>query len=378
MAEHIYIVHPERKELTKIEAARFSEIGIRERKDFQEWVIRHPDVLGEDLLIITSEFDGFDRTSRRLDVLALDKNCTLVVIELKLEVENTFADLQAIRYAAFCDTMTMDQVVDELALFRNQDKDTASKEILKFLDCGELPKLEGRPRIILAASSMNYPELTSAVLWLRTFEMDISCVELTPFSLTTNSGEKKLLLVPKVIIPLPEAKEYQIRVERKQAAQAQERTPLLPLEAFWSKLFPLFNRLCQDYAIRHQPRKNFFYVQINSGIRNVHYRWKIQSKKRTIDIGLHFESQSEESNEKFCKIFRERTAAICATICTDEACQAKYGRYNGICTSHHFEVNFADDLASDHTVESSAVIMSKYIQSTVNTVHDIAKDMNWS
>lgn len=39
---------------------------------------------GEELLIIQKEFDGFDDTRERLDLLALDKDGNLVIIENKL------------------------------------------------------------------------------------------------------------------------------------------------------------------------------------------------------------------------------------------------------------------------------------------------------
>jgi len=69
-------------------------------------------MLGEELLVITSEFSRFDKSNKRLDVLALDKFGTIVIIELKLTAEGSHADLQAIRYAAFCSTMTMANIID--------------------------------------------------------------------------------------------------------------------------------------------------------------------------------------------------------------------------------------------------------------------------
>ena len=111
MSELLFIVDPVSKQLSPVEPVSFADIGVKERQDLEAWVTSHPLVLGEELLVITSEFDRFDRSDRRLDVLALDKNGYLVVIELKLDLSHSFADQQAIRYAAFCSTMTMDQVV---------------------------------------------------------------------------------------------------------------------------------------------------------------------------------------------------------------------------------------------------------------------------
>ncbi len=62
--------------------------GLRERAHLQEWVIVHPEVLGEDLLVVTVEYDswrGVDGVGAkdRLDVLAIEPSGRLVVAELK-------------------------------------------------------------------------------------------------------------------------------------------------------------------------------------------------------------------------------------------------------------------------------------------------------
>ncbi|WP_372909500.1 hypothetical protein [Salinigranum sp.] len=52
---------------------KLAELGLRERDDLQEWVIEEPRILGEELLIVTSEYAGFENTLDRLDVLAIDR-----------------------------------------------------------------------------------------------------------------------------------------------------------------------------------------------------------------------------------------------------------------------------------------------------------------
>lgn len=51
----------------------------------QEWIADKPSILGENLLILQKEFDGFLNTNERLDLLALDESGKLVVIEKKLD-----------------------------------------------------------------------------------------------------------------------------------------------------------------------------------------------------------------------------------------------------------------------------------------------------
>ncbi len=227
MTDIIFLIDQETKEPIKVEPVSFAEIGIKEREDLEQWVIDHPELLGEDLLVITSEFDRFDKTHRRLDILALDSDLSsdskgvLVVIELKLDINRSLADQQAIRYAAFCSTMKMEDIVALLAKRLNVTPEGASTRICEFLGVDELPNLGNHPRIILAAGSLDDPELTSCVLWLRTFGVDISCAELTPYRLPISS---QIILVPRIIIPLPEAIDYVISVEQKDAAEVRSIT----------------------------------------------------------------------------------------------------------------------------------------------------------
>jgi len=245
VTEPIYLVDPTTKNLTAVQPVSFSAIGIKERQDLEEWVINHPQVLGEDLLILTSEFSGFDLSKRRLDVLALDKDGSLVVIELKLDAAHSLADQQAIRYAAFCSTMTMQDAADALSEHATCSKADAAQQILDFVDADELPELDDRPRVMLAAGAFDDQELTSTVLWLRTFGIDISCVELTPFSMP---GGDSIVLVPKTIIPLPEAKEYLVRVEKKSAAVAEGEKKLSETYKLYLEFWTAFKDYCQANA----------------------------------------------------------------------------------------------------------------------------------
>ena len=79
--------HVDRSEnrILKLDEKRFSELGLRERENLQEWLAAMPEALGEELLIIQKEFDGFADTRERLDLLALDKQGRLVIVENKTD-----------------------------------------------------------------------------------------------------------------------------------------------------------------------------------------------------------------------------------------------------------------------------------------------------
>ena len=81
----MYILDKDSNQLINAEPTTFKEQKLKERQHLQEWIAKNPEVLGEELLIIQKEFDGFSDTHERLDLLALDKGGKLVVIENKLD-----------------------------------------------------------------------------------------------------------------------------------------------------------------------------------------------------------------------------------------------------------------------------------------------------
>ena len=113
----LFRVDPQSRESERIEEVDFSRLGLKERRDIQEWVAANPDILGEDLLVIGKEFSGFDRTDERLDLLAVDPDGKLVVIELKRDDTGANAHWQAIKYASYLRRATAEQIVGMLARY---------------------------------------------------------------------------------------------------------------------------------------------------------------------------------------------------------------------------------------------------------------------
>jgi hypothetical protein len=197
----------------------FASHSILERQDIERWVEEHPDILGEDLLMLSSEYDRFDKTSERLDLLALDKEGTVSVIELKRDDSGRHLELQAIKYAAYCSTMTLRDVIslraDYLARKGNPTStDEVKNDVLAFIEKEDFEEINDTPRIILVSKEFR-PEVTASVLWLRKFGLDLSCIKLTPY----NIDDETIGLVSTKIIPLPEAEDYQIRTEQKESKE---------------------------------------------------------------------------------------------------------------------------------------------------------------
>jgi RecB family endonuclease NucS len=54
-----------------------AEAGLSERQHLQEWVLSHPEIIGDGVLVVTSEFDSWRSATGaerdRLDVLGIDR-----------------------------------------------------------------------------------------------------------------------------------------------------------------------------------------------------------------------------------------------------------------------------------------------------------------
>ena len=59
----MYIFDNDNNSLIKVEKCSFKSLGLDERNNLQEWIAKEPSSLGEDLLIIQKEFDGFSDTN---------------------------------------------------------------------------------------------------------------------------------------------------------------------------------------------------------------------------------------------------------------------------------------------------------------------------
>jgi len=213
---------------SKITESSFVGLNIWERKHIEEWIRTNPEMLGEDLLIVSIEFDRFSNSSDRLDVLALDRSGNLVVVELKRDSATGYADLQAIRYAAMVSSMTIELLLPYYISYRKKyyketlSEGEANDQIVEFVESDTFSELSNKPRIILCSEGFSQ-EITATVLWLRESDIDISCVKITPYKV-----DEKIIIVPKVVIPLEEAKQYLIDIKRKEEEREQSRKKYRP------------------------------------------------------------------------------------------------------------------------------------------------------
>ncbi len=205
----MFRIDAQNRQTQRIEEVEFSRLGFRERQDIQEWVAANPEILGEDLLIIGKEFNSFDRTGERPDLLAVDRDGKLVVIELKRDDSGTDAHWQAIKYASYFQKTTPDEVVGLAAQYLEKSPGDTHVLLLEHMGVDDLNDLNHDQRIILASHRFA-PEVTSAALWLNGKEPGlISCVQLTPFLDPDNAA---LYVQATTIIPVPGVDSYLVNI----------------------------------------------------------------------------------------------------------------------------------------------------------------------
>jgi len=293
--------------LVRLEHQRFSDLNLREREHLQEWLARTPDALGEELLIVQKEFDGFADTRERLDLLALDKEGRLVVIENKLDDSGRDVVWQALKYAAYCSSLTKAEIVDiyQRYLDRWFEGQDAKENLCDFLDVEDIDdtvlNARNEQRLVLIAAHFR-KEVTATVLWLLGLNVRAQCFRVAPYSF----GEK-LFVDLRQIIPTPEAADYTIRMaakdsEEKSAADTRKYDRKLQQE-FWAKTW-------EELRIRGVSRfanispSNGHYLACACGVSGCHYTLIFKRNEARVELNLQ-RSIAEENKWIFDELKQE-------------------------------------------------------------------------
>ena len=259
--------------LVQIEERRFGDLELRERDHLQEWLVQNPEALGEELLIIQKEFDGFEDTRERLDLLALDKEGRVVVIENKLDDSGRDVVWQALKYVAYCSRLKKSEVVDiyqrylEKSLDKNTEGRNAVTNLCDFLEVDALDDIvlnEGNEQRLILVAARFRKEVTSTVLWLNGHGILAQCFRVVPYSF----GEEILIDLQQVI-PTPEAADYMIGMADKETEEKfskRKRTENEKMKhAFWTRtLQELRNRSISRYETVNPSFKSW--LQSRTGV----------------------------------------------------------------------------------------------------------------
>lgn len=282
--------------IARLKRARFADLGFSERTNLQEWLANQPDALGEELLVIQKEFDGFDDTRERLDLLAIDKNGSLVVIENKLDDSGRNVVWQSLKYASYCSTLSKTQIADifQRYLDRQAPEKDAKTQICEFLGKEEFSEVALNvgtdQRLIMVAAEFR-KEVTSTVLWLLKHNVLVKCFKATPYQ----DGADVFLTVEQ-LIPLPEAEELMIgmsekEVEEQTAERSQANRGQVRVD-FWHQTLDALERAGVKHYAKVTPGRDHW-LSTGSGLSGVHYSMLFTSDEARVHLALARNSRDQ-------------------------------------------------------------------------------------
>jgi alkylated DNA nucleotide flippase Atl1 len=212
---------------TPAQSITLAEAGLRERADLQEWVLAHPEIIGNDVLVVTFEFDrwqafGGARERDRVDVLGLGADGRLVVAELKRDRAPDTVEMQAIKYAAMASRFTEDTLVEHHARFLSRegavvDQETARQRLIEHASDLDPEQLR-RPRIVLVAGSFP-PVVTASVVWLSEMGLDLVLQRVQAYRVL----DDKIVVTVSQLFPVADVEEFTVSPQRQQLQAAEER-----------------------------------------------------------------------------------------------------------------------------------------------------------
>jgi hypothetical protein len=161
-----------------------AQAGLRKRQHLQEWVISHPEVLGDSVRIVAFEFGSWtgysdEKERDRLGVLALKGDGHLFVVELKRDKAPDTVEMQALKYAALVSRFTRDDLNKVHARYLTQasDDEVSVEEAAAALEAwAEITEESLRlPHIVLMANGFPQTVTATVVFLHQQLGLDINC-----------------------------------------------------------------------------------------------------------------------------------------------------------------------------------------------------------
>ena len=304
----MYKVNRSENRLVRLEERRFSDLNLHERDHLQEWLVQMPEALGEDLLIIQKEFDGFEDTRERLDVLALDKEGRLVVVENKLDDSGRDVVWQALKYVAYCSSLKKAEIVDiyQKYLDRWSKGANAATNLCEFLEIDDLDgtvlNAGNEQRLMLVAANFR-KEVTSTVLWLIGHGIRVQCFRVVPYGF-----EQELLIDLQQIIPTPEAADYMIGMAAKESeeksVQGTQKHRHELRRAFWTKTLEELRARSVSRYENISPSKDHWLASA-TGVSGCGYNLIFSKNEARVELYLQ-RPQATENKWIFDRLEREK------------------------------------------------------------------------
>lgn len=224
----MYSINMNNKKALKVEAITFANLGMIEN-DIEEVLRNSIELLceGEESMLIVGR-QVRNESLGRSDLTAVDNNGNIVLIEIKrdrqdIENRKEAFEFQAIRYAASYATLqTVDDLVkkvyapyiekyrSEFELGELTSYELGIRSLNEFLkENGAENSFNQKQKIILVASDYDDQTL-SAVAWLNSNSVDMSCIKLKPYKINN-----EVFLNAEKLLPLANYEDYYVNLIEK-------------------------------------------------------------------------------------------------------------------------------------------------------------------
>ena len=278
---------------------KFKDANFDERKNLQEWIANEPNIFNEELLIIQKEFDGFDNTQERLDLLAIDKDGNLVLIENKLDDTGRDVTWQALKYASYCSTLKNEQIKAVFQKFLGSEKN-AEELIATFLNKKSFDEvdLNNEQRIILVAGSYR-KEVTSTVLWLRNkYLLNIKCFEVS----LSNLDGQYILDIEQIIPAIKEVDDYMISISDKNREEITIKARTAKNLEFWTSFIASSNKMNKLYELLSPSKDSWIAKSLGSSIQLC-----LVVSKTFARTEIYLNKSKEENKKVFDQLLSQKT-----------------------------------------------------------------------
>jgi len=302
----MYKIHIKTKELELVEESSLEILKLEERSDLQQWIKKNPLLLSKhydsDFLIISEEFDKFE-INDRLDLLAIDKAGALVIIELKRCDSGPTIDLQGLKYASYCSTLTPVDVIEIYSehIKKNRLNIDARESILDFLseeedDDTALSMLNSSQKIILVSQSFD-KRVKSVAAYLASLEIDISCVE---FKILNDMKSASIFIDTSKIIPPETIESYLVKGSLPESKKNKTKTKLVPQQKEILDFYSAFTQVLDDKFELHGRRvPHVKYCTFAAGTQSLEFSFDIMKKTKSYKLCLI----SKEPTNNLVEIF---------------------------------------------------------------------------
>jgi hypothetical protein len=190
-------------------------------RDLEAQIVNHPELLGEELLVLGSQLAEFAEDRDRLDVLAVDRDGELVLVEMKVDDAFRVTDLQALAYAGAYSTASPAQLARTFAKSLPDNSDESSTEqarelFIEFVsDLEEFEDWQPSRQVRIKLVAPSFPaRVLATVKWLGdVYGMPIEAIQVQLFPDQVTGHH---ILTFERLLPVKSDREFDLKVREQQ------------------------------------------------------------------------------------------------------------------------------------------------------------------